>query len=153
MWWAWTLCNTIFSELGPKDSLRRCVNRTRQALLLNCCCIENSYLSEIIMVSFLIISEIRIYCFHQNPMHIHQGTWQNLMQSQEWICEFASTPCTLHYLINVGVRLLIFKQNSTQHVLIPYHTFINFWKLFQSSLKIEQKSHFLIQIIENVPGL
>ena len=33
-------------------------------------------------------------------------------------------PSTLHYLINVGVRLLIFEQNSTQHVLIPYHTFI-----------------------------
>ena len=49
---------------------------------------------------------------------------------------------TLHYLINVGVRLLIFEQNSTQHVLIPYHTFINFWKLFQSSLKNKQTLNF-----------
>ena len=61
-------------------------------------------------------------------------------------------PClyTLHYLINVGVRLLIFEQNSTQHVLIPYHTFINFGKLFQSSLKDEQKSQFFIVSIENI---
>ena len=61
-----------------------------------------------------------------------------------------STTPTLHYLINVGVRLLIFEQNSTQHVLIPYHTFINFGKLFQSSLKNEQKPQFLIVSIENV---
>ena len=57
---------------------------------------------------------------------------------------------TLHYIINVGVRLLIFEQNSTQHVLIPYHTFINFGKIFQSSLKNEQKPQFLIVSMENV---
>ena len=61
--------------------------------------------------------------------------------------EGSNTP---HYLINVRVRLLIFEQNSTQHVLIPYHTFINFGKLFQSSLKNEQKPQFLIVSIENV---
>ena len=58
--------------------------------------------------------------------------------------------CTLHYLINVGVRLFIFEQNSTQNVLIPYHMFINFGKLFQSLLKNEQKPQFLIISIENI---
>ena len=33
--------------------------------------------------------------------------------------------CTLDYLISVGVCLLIFPRFSTQHALIPYHTFIN----------------------------
>ena len=32
---------------------------------------------------------------------------------------------TLDYLISVGVCLLIFPRFSTQHALIPYHTFIN----------------------------
>ena len=36
--------------------------------------------------------------------------------------------CTLHYLINVGVRLSIFHKNFTLYALIPYHTFINFMK-------------------------
>ena len=31
----------------------------------------------------------------------------------------------------MGVRLLIFPKFSTQHALIPYHTFINFMKKFQ----------------------
>ena len=38
---------------------------------------------------------------------------------------------TLEYPISVGVRLLIFQKFSTQHALIPYHTFINFMKKFQ----------------------
>ena len=38
---------------------------------------------------------------------------------------------TLEYPISVGVRLLIFPKFSTQHALIPYHTFINFIKNFQ----------------------
>ena len=50
----------------------------------------------------------------------------------------------------MGVCLLIFEKNSTQHVLIPYHTFNNFGKLFQSSLKNEQKPQFFIVSIENV---
>ena len=49
---------------------------------------------------------------------------------------------TLEYLINVGVRLLIFELNSTQLVLIPYHTFTSFGKIFQLTLKIEQKYDF-----------
>ena len=38
---------------------------------------------------------------------------------------------TLEYPISVGVCLLIFPKFSTQHALIPYHTFINFMKNFQ----------------------
>ena len=38
---------------------------------------------------------------------------------------------TLEYPISMGVRLLIFPKFSTQHALIPYHTFINFMKKFQ----------------------
>ena len=34
--------------------------------------------------------------------------------------------CTLEYLINVGVRLLIFRQISSHYALIPYPTFIDF---------------------------
>ena len=71
------------------------------------------------------------------------------IRASNWL-HWYTTSFTLHYLINVGVRLLIFEQNSTQHVLIPYHTFINFGKLFQSSLKNEQKPQFLIVSIENV---
>ena len=50
----------------------------------------------------------------------------------------------------MGGRLLILEQISTQYVLIPYHTFINFEKLFQSSIKDEQKSQFVIVTIENI---
>ena len=77
-------------------------------------------------------------------IHIHYESYENNFLSHSYLI------CTLHYLINVGVRLLIFEQNSTQHVLIPYHTFINFGKLFQSSLKNEQKPQFLIVSIKNV---
>ena len=38
---------------------------------------------------------------------------------------------TLEYPISMGVRLLIFPKFSTQHALIPYHTFINFIKNLQ----------------------
>ena len=38
---------------------------------------------------------------------------------------------TLEYPISIGVRLLIFPKFSTQHALIPYHTFINFNINFQ----------------------
>ena len=51
---------------------------------------------------------------------------------------------------SLGVCLLIFEQNSTQHVLIPYHTFIGFRQFFQSTLKIEQKVQSMIVNFKNV---
>ena len=63
---------------------------------------------------------------------------------------FQNTLSTLEYLINVGVCLLIFEQNSTQHELILYHTFIDLGKFFQSTLKIEQKTQYLIVNVENI---
>ena len=44
---------------------------------------------------------------------------------------FELQKCTLEYPISVGVCLLIFPKFSTQHTLIPYHTFINFNINFQ----------------------
>ena len=41
------------------------------------------------------------------------------------LCLTLVNSCTLDYQISMGVHLLIFFRFSTQHALIPYHTFIN----------------------------
>ena len=51
---------------------------------------------------------------------------------------------TLEYLINVGVRLLIFWQISSHYVLIPYPTFIDFIK------KVHPVSLFYILLNWNI---
>ena len=54
------------------------------------------------------------------------------------------TCCTLEYLINVGVRLLIFWQISSHYALIPYPTFIDFIK------KVHQVPLFYILLNWNI---
>ena len=49
----------------------------------------------------------------------------NLIILVLWVWRLAKQS-TLEYLIDVGVRLLNFWQSSSQYVLIPYPTFINF---------------------------
>ena len=54
--------------------------------------------------------------FVNNPSQTTQGSFKN----------YVDEVGTLEYLINVGVRLLIFWQFSTHYALIPYPTFINY---------------------------